>query len=94
MSFSFTAPPKDPQASLDYDMDWTGWLAAGETIAAQSVSSNDAVLVVTGVALTGNKVRWRLSGGVAGQNYLVTVAITTSTGQADNRTVQIRVRER
>lgn len=98
MSYSFTAAPKDPSALLDYEMDWSAWLAEGETIVSSPlpvVSSSAPALTVGTVSVSGGtKVRFRIGGGVAGQNYTVTVRITTSIGQIDERSVLYRVRER
>lgn len=95
MSYSYIAPAKDPEAILDYQMDWTDWLLAGETIIAEAVVPSDPALLISGVTLAGTgAVQWRTAGGVAGRDYLVTVSITTSTGQIDQRTVRIPVRER
>lgn len=97
MSYSFTAPPKDPSAVLDYDMDWSAWLAAGETIIASPlpiVTSDDPdALIVSAISVDGGKVRFRLSGGSAGADYLVSVRIVTSIAQIDERSVRVRVRE-
>lgn len=97
MSYSFTAPIKDPSAVLDYVMDWSPWLATGETIIASPLplvtSANPAMTVANISVSDGDKVRFRLSGGNAGSDYLVTVRITTSSGQVDERTIRIQVRE-
>lgn len=98
MSYSFTAPPKDPSAVLDYEMDWSAWLATGETIIASPlpIVTSDApeTLSVSMVSVAGgNKVRFRLSGGSNGANHRVTVRVVTSIAQIDERTIQIPVRE-
>lgn len=95
MSYSFTAPRKDPAAVLDYEMDWgTNWLAEGETITEKAVTCEDSDITISGLSEADGIVRWRIAGGVAGSTYLVVVQITTSAGQTDQRTIWIPVRGR
>lgn len=95
MSYSFTAPRKDPDAVLDYELDWSAnWLADGETITAQTVTCEDDDITISSVTQSGGVVRFRVAGGAAGSSYLVTCEITTSAGQTDQRTIQIPVRDR
>ena len=95
MSHSFTAPPKDPSATLDYEMDWSPWLSAGETILpGPQVIAEPTDLAVSFIEVDGAIVRWRASGGVAAANYTITVRITTSIGQVDERSILFPVRER
>lgn len=93
MSYSFTAPRKDPDATLDYQMDWSAFLAEGETITAQAVTGPVGI-TISGVTQASGIVRWRVAGGTSGTSYQVTVQITTSAGQVDQRTVSIPVRDR
>ncbi len=93
MSFTFTAPRKDPAATLDYQMDWSAVLADGETITAQTVTSITGI-TISGVSQASGIVRWRVAGGTSGTSYPITVQITTSAGQIDQRTVQLPVRDR
>lgn len=85
---------KDPDAVLDYALDWaTQWLASGETITTSvwtvptgitedSDSFNDSVTKV-----------W-LSGGTAGTTYTIANKITTSAGRTDERSFDILVGQR
>ncbi|MFN3473582.1 MAG: hypothetical protein ACK4ZW_06000 [Blastomonas sp.] len=94
MSYSLTAPRKDPEATLNYQMDWSGYLAEGETITAQAVTCEDDDITISSVTHASGIVRWRVAGGTSGSSYLITVQITTSAGQTDQRTVQLPVRDR
>ena len=83
---------KDPNAVLDYALDWTKWLEgdtlvsgtwtidAGPTIASQNVSAG----IVT---------MW-LSGGVDGVSYAAVCRVVTTGGRTEDRTISIQVRER
>lgn len=95
MSYTFTAPLKDPAAVLDHGMDCTDELDDGETIAGQpSVVALPAGLTVAAVNATNGIVTWRVSGGTAGQEYIVTCRITTSTGRVLKLSVRYRVGNR
>lgn len=93
--YEFTAPVKDPDSILRHAFDWTGWLDAGETITGTpTVTSNDPALVVDQVSQADGVVSYRLSGGIAGAEYLVTCRINTSTGRRDDRSVRYRIGQR
>lgn len=91
-SFTFLAPVKDPDAVLDYAMDWSSWLADGETITGHTVT-------VDGVTLDSNSrsdaviTAW-LSGGTALTAATLAVRITTTAGRTDERSVRIAIRDR
>jgi len=83
---------KDPQAILDYSVDWTDWLET-DTI------SGVAWTVPTGITQTAvsntTKIAtiW-LSGGTAGVSYDITCRITTNGGRTDERSISIMVRDK
>jgi hypothetical protein len=84
---------KDPDAVLDYQWDWSEWLAAGETI-----SSFDTT-IPTGLTLdsesnTNTAVTAWLSGGTVDTGYKVICHIVTSEGREDDRSIYINVRQR
>ena len=89
---------KDPSAVLDYEWDWTAWLAS-DTITTHLVTvapTGTGALAVDSSTVddTDSKVTVWLSGGVVGVNYAVTVSIVTAGGRTDDRTNTIHVRER
>lgn len=86
-----TADPKDPDASVDYSYDWTGLYSGG--VIDHEVIPTAGIDVVTSELIEGI-VYYRLSGGTAGETYNVTIRVTTSNGQVDDRTVAHPVAER
>lgn len=87
---------QDPDASLDYSIDWTAWLQDGETI-----TSSDWTITPTGVGAltedssansTTDTTIW-VSGGVLGASYTVTNHIETShsPGRVDDRSFVITI---
>ena len=86
---------KDPNAVLDYSIDWSAWLPSGDTIASVewsatgvTVSSLPAPSVASGIATV-----WIL-GGTADSDGVVTCQVTTTAGRVDERSIRIRVRDR
>lgn len=90
-----TAFPKDPNALLDYSVDWAPWLAADETVASAVVTVPAGLVKdrTETVAATGLITVW-LSGGTAGVNYDVGFRITTSQGRVDERSMTVKVNQR
>jgi hypothetical protein len=84
---------KDPDAVLDYRVDWSQWLAAGETITV-STWVVPAGITKNSDSLAGSAATVWLSGGMAGTTYRVTNRITTNQGRTDDRSMTITVRDR
>lgn len=90
MTFSII---KDPEAVLDYAVDWgSQWLGV-DVIAASSwsVSGPDGDLVVDTSSFTDDIATVWLSGGTLGGKYAVINHITTSEGREDDRTIVVTV---
>lgn len=95
MGSSFHAPRKDPEAVLDYGMDWSEWLEADETIAGTpTVTASPDGLAISQVSHANGIVSWRVSGGSLRKSYAVTVRITTTRGRIDERSVVYSIRNR
>lgn len=83
---------KDPEAVLDYQVDWSEWLD-GDTI------SNSDWTVPTGIERDSDDrdsttaTIW-LSGGTAGEWYSVVNRIQTAGGRTDDRTIMIKVEDK
>lgn len=86
---------KDPQATLDYAVDWTAWLDQGDTITAAQWTIPDGITQAAPAPSTdGGKATVWLSGGTVGQVYPITCRVTTSAGRVDERTVEILIAQR
>jgi hypothetical protein len=85
---------KDPDAVLDYEVDWSNWLATdSDTISGHTVIAS-AGITVDSSTRTSTAVTFWLSGGTVGQQYVVTVQITTAAGRIDERSLTFNVRDR
>ena len=84
---------KDSDAVLDYGFDWSDWLADGETISASSWTVSTGIIEDSNTNTTTTTTIW-LSGGTINTTYRVINEIVTNLGRTDNRSIDIRVRNR
>lgn len=84
---------KDPDASLDYSIEWGNWLPPGDSIANMYVTTSSGVQV-TAQALRGSLTAVVARGGVDGAWEFVTIRIVTALGRIDERTIQLLIRQR
>jgi hypothetical protein len=83
---------KDPNAVLDYQIDWSPWLGA-DTIATSAWTVPSGITKDSDTKTATTVTVW-LSSGVAGTKYALTNRITTAGGRTDDRTITISVKER
>lgn len=83
---------KDPNAVLDYTIDWTRWLA-GDQVATSEWLVPTGLTKMADTKTASSATVW-LSGGTAGLSYQVTNCITTTGGRTEDRSFTIRVEER
>ena len=82
---------KDPQAVLDYAVDWSEWLG-GDPIASV-IWSVPAGITKTLQTQTDTRATAWLSGGTAGQSYAIGCRITTQAGRTAERSFRVICRE-
>jgi diaminopimelate epimerase len=83
---------KDPNAVLDYKIDWTTWLST-DTIATATWTVPAGITQASATNTTTAATIW-LSGGTAGTTYEVVCRVVTSGGRTDDRTIGIRVEDK
>lgn len=78
---------KDPQAHLDYQVNWTAWLGT-DTISASTwiVPAGITLEAETETLVTATV--W-LSGGTEGESYTITNRIVTAGGRTDERSLTV-----
>lgn len=85
----------DPAAVLDYALDWSTWLADGETVTAATwVVPAGLTQSAPSPSHTGTSATIWVTGGTVGQSYRLTNHITTSQGRQDERSITLVVRDR
>ena len=84
---------KDPDARLDYPIDWSDWLE-GDTISTSTwEADSDDITIDDDQIVSDYTVVW-LEDGIVNEDYRITNHIVTSAGREDDRTITIRVREK
>lgn len=84
---------KDPDAVLDYSMDWSAWLITGDSVSASDWIAETGI-TIDSETVNGDITTVWLSGGTEQQTYTVTNRITTDDGRIDDRSVEVYVTER
>ncbi len=86
---------KDPDAVLDYTLDWSAdYLASGETISTSSWAVTPTGLTIDSDSNDTTTTTVFVSGGTRGKIYRLTNTITTSESRTEQRSLTIRVEER
>ena len=85
---------KDPDAVLDYSVDWSLWLAGDEIFTSEWLLEEGALIEKATDSNTTTKATVWLRGGQAGTTYLVTNRIVTVGGRTADRTISVKVEDR
>jgi hypothetical protein len=89
--------PKDPNASLQYGMDWKEWLVQGDTVSSSTwtveTTGTNAVTVADSTILD-NVALITIAGGQEGTVYTVANTIVTGDGYVDARRFRVKVEKR
>lgn len=85
---------KDPDATLDYEIDWTDWLN-GDEISSMSYTADTGLTVETAMCTetTTSSILW-VSGGTLGESYEVVCRVTTAAGRIDDRTLKFKIKQK
>lgn len=83
---------KDPDAVLDYTLDFSDVLPVGDVLLSASVVGYGVTVDTSGIVLDTSVTFW-LSGGRRGTRASVTVHYVSVGGRKDDRTVYFDVRE-
>lgn len=84
----------DPDATLDYNFDWSAWLTAEtDTISTYTVTVPAGLTLDSDSEAGGIVTAW-ISGGTTGTSYTVVCEIVTTGARTDNRSITLVCRER
>lgn len=84
---------KDPEAILDYTLDWATWLGADTIVGAPTWTVPPGITKNSQTNTTTTATVW-LSGGAANNDYTIECKIVTAGGRTDERSFIIRSCER
>ncbi len=79
---------KDPDAALDYGVDWSAWLGT-DTIASAVWTLPAGLTQPRPSSVAGGIATVWLAGGTSGVTYTVTCRVTTAAGRIDDRSHRI-----
>lgn len=82
-----TTLAKDPDAVLDYTVDWTAFLTSvtDTILTSEFVIDENADITLTGETLDGNQHTVFIAGGTANTRYRITSRITTAGGRTQDQ---------
>lgn len=78
-------------ADLDYTLDWSDFLEAGDVIVSSSWTATPGLIVDRRTFTDATTGAW-CHGGIAGRSYLVSNTITTNAGRRDVRSFRVCIR--
>lgn len=90
---------KDPQSTLDYNIDWSDWMTTGDEIntstwTISTITGDSSPLSTTSNSFSAalDQTTIYLTAGSDGSNYTVTNTITTTDGLTDERYFRVFVK--
>lgn len=84
---------QDPQAVLDWTIDWSDWLPTGDVISAHTVTAPTGITKNSSSDTDTTVTAW-ITGGTIGTRYPIVYHITTVNGRQDDRTITLLTQER
>lgn len=87
---SFT---KQPAEVVDYDLDYTDWLTAGDNVVSSVITVDIVGLTIVSVLINDPRVKIWVSGGTDKVTYKLTVTTTTDEGRVKQDEFKIKVKD-
>jgi hypothetical protein len=86
---------KDPDATLDYSFDWGPWLGGTDTVISSTWTVESGLSIVpASEAFDDTTTTVFITGGAVGENYTLKNTITTNGSRTDERSIEIKIRNR
>lgn len=85
----------DPNAVLDYSVDWATWLRSGDTVSSATwIIPSGLTEAPQGHAISGALATVWLQGGTVGETYKVTCRVVTAQGRQEDHTIRLLCRDK
>lgn len=84
----------DPSTKVDYSIDWSDWLTAGDTVSTSVWEISPLGPTLSGSSMTSTSTATFIEGCVLGSVYRLTNRISTAQGRTDERSFVLRCEER
>lgn len=81
---------KSAADSLDYDVDYSRWIIAGDSLLDANVTSEDG-LIIKSVMVSSPRIKIWVSGGETGKTYDISITVTTTQGRALASSFSMRI---
>jgi hypothetical protein len=81
---------KDPDAVLDYSVDWSDWLVLGDTIASVAWTVPPGITSISNTYSTNVATIW-LAAGTLGKVYTITCEVTTAAGRVEDHSFELQI---
>lgn len=82
----------DPDADLDYELDWVDWLPLGDSLA--QVTATGVNCTAHTPAVNGTKTTAWVKDAVDGETAVLTFHITTAQGRKEDASIYMKVRSK
>ena len=84
---------KQPSELLDYDIDYSEWLTAGDNVSRATVDIEPAGLTLESVFINDPFIKIWLSGGSHGSTYKLTVTMSSDDGRIKQDEFKLKVKD-
>ena len=84
---------KQPVEIIDYDIDYSEWLTAGDNVQGATVEVSPVGLTVESTFINDPRVKIWVSGGTTGTTYKLTVTATTAYGRVKQDEFKVKVKD-
>lgn len=84
---------KRPDERLDYAVDFSRWLPAGDSVVSSVNTITGSEATIDAAEVSGTSVTLWIEGGVDGETYTVSVEATTAQGRVKELCFRLRVRD-
>lgn len=84
---------KQPVDVVDYDIDYSEWLTAGDNVQSTDVTVSPSGLTVDSVFVNDPRLKIWVSGGTNGTTYKITATTTTADGRVKQDEFRVKVKD-
>lgn len=84
---------KQPVEVMDYDIDYSEWLTAGDNVESATVDVTPTGLTVESTFINDPRIKIWVSGGATGTTYKLTVTATTADGRVKQDEFKVKVKD-
>lgn len=84
---------QQPADNLDYAFDYSDFLQSGDSLLSATATVSPTGLTVTTPVVSGQQVKFWLTGGVSGTKYKLTITTTTAIGRVKQDEAYVTIKD-